>query len=102
MNQYSDFAFVYDELMHDVDYDNWVKYIEDIIKSENVQVQNILELACGTGNLTRGYKFKNLFLSTLHQEDLNIITEAGYNPEAIIFKFDFLNDSLSKLPKELM
>jgi hypothetical protein len=52
MSQYNDFAFVYDELMHDVDYDNWVKYIEDIIKSENVKVQNILELACGTGNLT--------------------------------------------------
>ena len=50
MNQYSDFAFVYDELMNEVDYDNWVKYIEDIIKSENVEVQNILELACGTGN----------------------------------------------------
>ena len=62
----------------------------------------VWDCSCGTGNLTRGYKFKNLFLSTLHQEDLNIITEAGYNPEAIIFKFDFLNDSLSKLPKELM
>ncbi|MEG1870361.1 MAG: class I SAM-dependent methyltransferase [Peptostreptococcaceae bacterium] len=38
--------------MNEVDYDGWVKYIEDIIKSENAQVKNILELACGTGNLT--------------------------------------------------
>ena len=52
MEQYKDFAFVYDELMNEVDYNGWVKYIEDIIKNENAQVQNILELACGTGNLT--------------------------------------------------
>ena len=52
MNQYKDFAFIYDELMNEVDYNGWVEYIENIIKNENVQVQNILELACGTGNLT--------------------------------------------------
>ncbi|ALP05534.1 hypothetical protein PCZ31_3645 [Clostridioides difficile] len=52
MSQYSDFAFVYDELMNEVDYNGWVKYIEDIIDSEGVKVKNILELACGTGNLT--------------------------------------------------
>ena len=39
MDQYKDFAFVYDELMNDVDYDKWVKYIEDIIDNENVKVK---------------------------------------------------------------
>lgn len=62
----------------------------------------VWDCSCGTGNLTRGYKFKNLFLSTLHQEDLNIIFQSGYNPEAILFQFDFLNDPISKLPKELL
>ena len=52
MDQYRDFAFIYDELMDDVDYDRWVEYIEEIIKSEGAEVQNILELACGTENLT--------------------------------------------------
>ena len=65
MNQYSDFAFVYDELMNEVDYDNWVKYIEDIIKSENVEVQNILELACGTGNLTIPLTKKNYDIAAI-------------------------------------
>ena len=36
MKQYKDFAFIYDELMNEVDYDKWVEYIEDIIKSEGV------------------------------------------------------------------
>ncbi len=52
MNQYKDFAFIYDELMNEVDYEGWVNYIEDIIKEKEVKVQNILELACGTGNIT--------------------------------------------------
>ena len=59
MDQYKDFAFIYDELMNEVDYNGWVKYIEDIIKSEGTKVQNILELACGTGNLTIPLTKKN-------------------------------------------
>lgn len=59
MDQYRDFAFIYDELMNEVDYDGWVKYIEDIIKDEKVNVKNILELACGTGNLTIPLTKKN-------------------------------------------
>ena len=52
MEQYKEFAFVYDELMNDVDYDKWVEYIEELIKREDAKVKNILELACGTGNVT--------------------------------------------------
>lgn len=52
MEQYGNFAYIYDQLMDDVDYNLWVDYIEKIIEKENVDVKNILELACGTGNLT--------------------------------------------------
>ena len=31
MNQYGNFAYVYDQLMDDVDYDAWVKHIENLI-----------------------------------------------------------------------
>ena len=69
MEQYKDFAFVYDELMNDVNYDGWVKYIEDIIKNENVQVQNILELACGTGNITIPLTKKNYDIAGIDISD---------------------------------
>ena len=36
MNQYRDFAFVYDKLMDDVDYEGWINYIEQKIKNENI------------------------------------------------------------------
>ncbi|HSQ34150.1 MAG TPA: class I SAM-dependent methyltransferase [Peptostreptococcaceae bacterium] len=68
MDQYKDFAFVYDELMNEVDYESWVSYIEKIIKDENIKVKNILELACGTGNITiplakKGYDIAGIDIS---------------------------------------
>ncbi|MCH5167552.1 MAG: hypothetical protein J1F35_06615 [Erysipelotrichales bacterium] len=55
---------------------------------------------CGTKNLTRDYRFKELYCSTLENAELDI--SSRYNPEAISFQFDFLNDALEKLPKGLL
>lgn len=68
MEQYGRFAYVYDELMKDVDYEKWVDYIEKLIEVSNSDVKNILELACGTGNLTiplakRGYDIAGIDIS---------------------------------------
>lgn len=55
---------------------------------------------CGTKNLTRDYKFKELYCSTLFDAELKI--GERYNKEAVSFQYDFLNDSLDKLPKGLL
>lgn len=55
---------------------------------------------CGTKNLTRDYRFKELYCSTLENAELDISSK--YNPEATSFQFDFLNDPLDKLPKGLL
>ncbi len=47
--QYGEFAQVYDELMYDVPYEKWV----DFIVKKLGKVQNVLELGCGTGNVTQ-------------------------------------------------
>ena len=65
---------------------------------------------CGTKNLTRDYKFKELYCSTLEKTELDI--SAQFNTEAVSFQFDFLNEPISgresltgvyddKLPKGL-
>lgn len=54
----------------------------------------VWDCSCGSGNLTRDYAFKELYLSTLYDSDVNTIKEMGYNPGAEIFQFDFLNDPL--------
>lgn len=55
---------------------------------------------CGTKNLTRDYRFNELYCSTLEQGELDQCTD--YNKESVSFQFDFLNDSLDKLPKGLL
>ena len=54
---------------------------------------------CGGLNLTRDYKFNELYCSTLFESELKI--GERYNPEATKFQFDFLNDSLDNLPQGL-
>ena len=78
--------------------DNW--------KDEYVVWDN----CCGTKNLTRDYKFKELYCSTLEKDELDI--SAQFNTEAVSFQFDFLNEPIAgrdclsgvyddKLPKGL-
>lgn len=57
--------------------------------------------ACGSKNLTRDYYFNNLYLSTLHEEELEISSD--YNPEASgehTFAYDFLNDDVDVMHGE--
>lgn len=53
----------------------------------------------GTKNLTRDYYFKELYCSNLENAELAISDR--YNREGVSFQFDFLNDSLDKLPQGL-
>ena len=100
MGQYEDFAFIYDELMDNVDYENWVSYIEEIIKREDVQVKNILELACGTGNITiplakKDYDIVGIDIS---QEMLNVARDKCYDDEIEVI---FLNQDIKELDFEV-
>ena len=82
----------------------WVDYAHKMIteqlgdnwKDEYVVWDN----CCGSKNLTRDYRFKELYCSTLFESELEI--GKRYNPEATSFQFDFLNDELEKLPKGLI
>ncbi len=49
---YKDFARLYDELMDDFDYENWFSYIRDIFNKYKIRPKTVLEMACGTGNLS--------------------------------------------------
>ena len=65
---YRDFAYVYDELMKDVDYDAWVDFIEKVFQTYQVRPARIVDLACGTGNITsrlasRGYMLTGVDIS---------------------------------------
>lgn len=60
----------------------------------------VFDCCCGSLNLTRDYRFKELYASTLEQAELEV--GSRYNQEATKFVFDFLNDDLDSLPKGLL
>lgn len=65
MEQYTEFARVYDLFMDNVPYDKWVKYLNKLLKACKVKPvigsksgdnPIICELGCGTGSMTRRLK----------------------------------------------
>ncbi len=98
-NQYSDFAYVYDRLMEDVDYNGWVNYIEEIFQRQNLAPNKILELACGTGNITiplakKGYAVKAVDIS---QDMLMVAKDKALKEGTDIF---FIQQDMTQLDLE--
>lgn len=56
MEAYTGFAQVYDTFMDNVPYDNWVKYLHQLLKEYGVDSGLVLDLGCGTGNVSRRLK----------------------------------------------
>lgn len=52
MDAYNRFASIYDQLMMDFNYEDWFNYIEEILNKFDKSPKKVLEMACGTGNLS--------------------------------------------------
>ncbi len=66
--KYGSFAKVYDKMMDEVPYEEWMEYIEEIFARFKVKPEIVLELGCGTGNMTnlfakKGYETIGIDLS---------------------------------------
>jgi hypothetical protein len=77
------------------------EYIASVYGDDWKEKYVVWDPAWGTGNLTRDYKFKELYVSTLNYSDIQTAEQMGYNLEAVKFQFDFLNDDYDFLPKGL-
>ncbi len=91
---YNDFAAVYDKLQ-DVNYNDFVDYYEKIFERFGKKPSLVLDLACGTGNITipmakRGYDMLALDLSC---EMLNIARNKAYDEDLNIM---FLNQDMTE------
>lgn len=77
------------------------EYISSVYGEDWKEKYVVWDPAWGTGNLTRGYKFRELYVSTLNYSDIQTANQMGYNRDANKFQFDFLNDEYNFLPKGL-
>lgn len=49
---YTRFAYAYDRMMENVDYDRWARYVEDLFEYYGPIPKRVLDIACGTGQVT--------------------------------------------------
>ena len=81
-------------------------YLASVLGKRWQEEYHIWDLAAGTGNLLAGLtNINNIWASTIDQADVDIMLARLRSGTGMfrnhIFKFDFLNDDFSKLPKEL-
>ena len=53
MEAYTTFANVYDKFMDNVPYEEWTEYIISLLNKEGINEGIVLDLGCGTGNVTQ-------------------------------------------------
>lgn len=78
------------------------EYLQSALGHDYKTQYVVWDCAWGTGNLTRQNTYTTLYVSTLESCDLAAAERMGINPEATKFQFDFLNDSLDRLPAGLL
>lgn len=93
---YEGFAYLYDQLMKDVPYEDWVKLIQ--VKSQQYQLEGkkILDLACGTGEMAvrlaaLGYGVTGVDLSA------NMLTVAEEKASSTGQTIEFLQQDMAEL-----
>lgn len=96
MDAYTGFAYVYDEYMDNIPYDEWSKYLIQLLKENNITGEmKIADLGCGTGTVTMlldqaGYDCVGIDNAP---DMLTMATEKMYeNEQNIIFSLQDMRD----------
>ncbi len=84
MDCYVDFASVYDRLTYDINYKEFVDFVDKILLRHGKKPKLILELACGTGNMTCEFNKK------------------GYDIIGVDNSVDMLSQAREKCPQNLL
>ncbi|MHC0035842.1 class I SAM-dependent DNA methyltransferase [Pseudoneobacillus sp. C159] len=85
---YQRFAYLYDTLMEDVPYDKWLETVETFGKQYHVSGKKLLDVACGTGELScrfalKGYQVTGVDLS----EDMLAVAQAKAEENGLYIPF---------------
>lgn len=94
MEQYSGLAQIYDRTI-DIDYEAWVNFLMEYFRSMGLQIRGkrLLELGCGTGNMTIRLKERGVDVTALDisQEMLTVAEEKSWDKR---LKINYLNQDM--------
>lgn len=95
MKQYANLAAIYDKMI-DVNYNKWVEFIDEYFRLNNITLKGkkVLELGCGTGNMTLRLRSKGMEITALDISDdmLSTAQEKAFDSR---LKINFLNQNMS-------
>ncbi|MBQ8184422.1 MAG: methyltransferase domain-containing protein [Lachnospiraceae bacterium] len=81
MDAYTSFAAVYDKFMDNIPYEEWSRYIINLLQKNGVSEGLVLELGCGTGSMTE------------------LLSKAGYDMIGVDYSQDMLELAVEKREK---
>lgn len=94
---YIKFAKVYDQLIYDVDYDKIVDFINEKCVENKIFGKNLLELGCGTGNITSKLNGYNVIAVDYSEEMLSIARQKIANKRTVRYiQNDIISLNLEK------
>ena len=83
---YNRFAYLYDKLINDVDYDKWIEYYYKIFRRFNLEPKLGLDLGCGTGNLTTRFSEKGVEMTGIDiSEDMLMVAREKSEGRDILY-----------------
>lgn len=97
MDCYKKFAQIYDKLINeDIDYLKWSNFILKLTEDNNINMNNYLDLACGTGNMTEklAKNFKKIWAIDLSSD---MLMEAEEKLRLQNIKANFVCQDISNL-----
>ncbi|MCM3413038.1 class I SAM-dependent methyltransferase [Metabacillus litoralis] len=93
---YKGFAYIYDHLMKDAPYDQWVGFIQDSIAKYHKGATTLLDVACGTGEIAVSLAKNNLEVTGVDLSE-DMLTVAQSKAERNKVNLLFLKQDMRKL-----
>ncbi|WP_306485544.1 class I SAM-dependent methyltransferase [Anaerococcus sp.] len=81
---YDDFSYIYDKLSFDLDYEKYAENIKSRLKKYGIKKENMLELAAGSGMLTKHFfdEFENIDALDISGKMLEVFANK-YDPDNV-------------------
>lgn len=93
---YEEMAYVYDQFMDNVPYDEWVDLTEQLLNIFSKRVTHILDLGCGTGELTTKFAGKGYAITGVdYSSDMLTVAEQKANSKNL--QIDLIQQDLKEL-----